>query len=370
MNNHLPFTKPTLGEAEFAAVQAVLESGWITTGAKVQQLEQALTDYIGGNIQVRLFNSATSALEAVLLAHDIGDGDEVIVPAMSFVASANVIVRCGATPVFVDVDLVSRNINSETVKPAITEKTRAIMPVHFAGRVVELAPIYQLAKQHNLLVLEDAAQAIGSQYQQQYIGSRGNPVCFSFHPNKNMTTIEGGAVATNDIELIKRLEQIRFHGIVRDEHGEMDVLAWGGKMNMPDVNAALGLVQLSKLDDFNQQRQRLAQHYIKQLPQHSAFIIPEQVEGHSWHMFCILVDWQQLGMSRVEFQDSLKQQGIMVGIHYPAMHLFSLYQNYGYQVGDFPNAEQIGEQTVTLPLFPAMTLADVDRVCLAISERL
>ena len=362
----LPFTRPTLDSEELEAIKEVLESGWLATGPKVAAFEAALANYVGSGVQLRAFNSATSALEAVLLACKIGTGDEVIVPAMSFVASANVIVRCGATPKFIDVELISRNITAAAVAAAITPKTKAIIPVHFAGRAVDMEAIYELAAQQNLLVLEDAAQAIGTQYQGRQIGSSGNPVCFSFHPNKNITTIEGGAVAVNDPVLLKRIESIRFHGIDKNAQGEMDVSAWGGKMNMPDVGAALGLVQLKKLDAFNRKRRALAQRYLQNLPTHDALVLPADVEGHSWHMFCVLLDWAKIGLSRNQALETLKQQGITAGIHYPAIHLFSFYRQYGYKLGDFPNAERIGNQTLTLPLFPGMEEKDVDRVCSAV----
>lgn len=181
-----------------------------------------------------------------------------------------------------------------------------------------------------------------------------------------MTTIEGGALAINDPVLLKKIEGIRFHGIERDAQGGMDVTAWGGKMNMPDVSAALGLVQLNKLDGFNRKRRTLVERYLQQLPAHDALVLPADVEGHSWHMFCILLDWEKIGMNRNQTLEVLKQQSITAGIHYPAMHLFSLYRQYGYKPGDFPNAERIGEQTLTLPLFPGMEENDVDRVCSAV----
>lgn len=358
----LPFTRPTLGEEEFSAVREVLQSGWITSGPRVLELEKNLAAYIGGGVDVRLFNSATAALEAVLIARDIGPGDEVIVPAMSFVASANVVVRTGATPVFVDVGLESRNLDVDAIRPAITENTRAIMPVHFAGMPVDMAPIYELAARENLVVLEDAAQAIGTRYQGRQIGSSGNPVSFSFHPNKNMTTIEGGAIASSDPNLIKQLESIRFHGISRNDKGEMQVEAWGGKMNLPDVNATIGVVQLRKLDDFNARRRVLAERYFKRMPRHPALVLPADAPGHSWHMFCVCLDFESMGMSREDVLETFKAQDILLGMHYPAMHLFGLYRQLGYSRGDFPVAEQIGDQTFTLPLFPAMTTDDVDRV--------
>ncbi len=360
--NMLPFTRPTLGEEESNAVQQVMNSGWITSGPRVLELEQALAEYIGGDIVVRLFNSATAALEAVLMAENIGPGDEVIVPAMSFVASANVVVRTGATPVFVDVELKSRNLNADAVSLAVNDKTKAVIPVHFAGMPVDLAPIYSLAQDRGLLVLEDAAQAIGTKYQHRQIGSYGNPVAFSFHANKNLTTIEGGAIASNDRKLIKKLDSIRFHGISRNDDGDMMVEAWGGKMNLPDINAAVGLVQLKKLDSFNAKRRQLADRYFAQLPSHPALILPAQDPGHSWHMFCICLDLAALGLSRKEVLEVFQRENIMLGMHYPAMHLFGLYRKLGYSAGDFPIAEQIGAQTFTLPLFPTMTIGDVDRV--------
>ncbi|MCG6887013.1 MAG: DegT/DnrJ/EryC1/StrS family aminotransferase, partial [Proteobacteria bacterium] len=316
------------------------------------------------------FNSATSGLEAILLAAGIGPGDEVIVPAMSFVATANVVVRVGARPVFVEVDLVSRNLRVDEVRDALTDRTRAIMPVHFAGRAVDLAPLRELAESHRLLLIEDAAQAIGSEYEGKRIGASGNPVCFSFHPNKNITTIEGGAVACRDTALLARLRRLRFHGIERDAAGNMDVPEWGGKMNLPDVNAALGLAQLPRLDGFNARRRELARRYLTELPDHPALVLPQEVDGHSWHMFCICLDFEALGTERSAVQQQLQAVGIGCGIHYPAMHLFSMYQALGYAAGDFPVAERIGTQTLTLPLFPDMLDEDVTRVCRALMQLL
>jgi len=366
----LPFTRPTLGEEEYVAVRDVLQSGWITSGPRVLELEKELADYIGGGVDVRLFSSATAALEAVLIAAGIGPGDEVIVPAMSFVASANVVVRTGATPVFVDVGLESRNLDVDAIRPAISEKTRAVMPVHFAGMPVDLVPVYELASRKKLLVLEDAAQAIGTRYQGRQIGASGNPVSFSFHPNKNMTTIEGGAIASDDPHLIRQLESIRFHGISRNADGEMQVEAWGGKMNLPDVNAAIGLAQLKKLDDFNDRRRRLAERYFRQMPRHPALVLPADAPGHSWHMYCVCLDFGSLGMKREDVLAVFRNEDIVLGMHYPAMHLFGLYRQYGYRRGDFPVAERIGEQTFTLPLFPAMSDGDVDRVASVFSRLL
>lgn len=366
----LPFTRPSIGDEEKRAVTEVLTSGWLATGPRVGSFEQALTDYLGGGVMVRAFNSGTSALEAALIAAGIGPGDEVIVPAMSFVATANIVVRAGAVPMFVDVDPVSRNLSIETVERALTSRTRAIVPVHFAGRGVEMGPLRVLASERGLLMLEDAAQAIGTRIDDTPVGASGNPVCFSFHPNKNMTTIEGGALACSDTGLVRRAERIRFHGIERGAEGIMDVPEWGGKMNMPDVNAAIGLVQLGRLEGFNQRRRELALGYLDKLPRHPAMTLPADAPGHSWHMFCVCVDFKAMGTTRSAFQGRLQSLGVGTGVHYPAMHLYSLYRKFGYQPGDFPVAERIGEQTLTLPLFPAMTGEDLERVCGAFEQLL
>jgi dTDP-4-amino-4,6-dideoxygalactose transaminase len=366
----LPFTRPTLGEEEYAAIREVLDSGWLTSGPKVRAFEEALEAYIGGEVTVRAFNSGTSALEAALLAAGVGPGDEVIVPAMSFAATANVVVRVGAVPVFADVELHSRNLDVEAVRAALTPRTRALMPVHFAGLAVDLDPIDELAAQQGLLVVEDAAHAIGTRCGERRLGSRGNPVCFSFHPNKNMTTIEGGALASSDRQYVRRIERIRFHGIERDDLGNINVPQWGGKMNLTDVGAALGLAQLAKLDAFNRRRRTLAERYLERLPRHGALVLPADGQGHTWHMFCVCIDYAALGTDRAAFQQALAERGVGTGVHYPALHLFGLYRRYGYGPGDFPVAERIGAQTLTLPLFPAMTEEDVDRVCSALTELL
>lgn len=364
--DYLPFTRPSLSEEEFAAVRSVLESGWITTGPNTAALEQALAETIGNGVDVLAFNSGTSALEAALLAADIGPGDEVILPAMSFVATANVVLRVGARPRFVDVEALSRNIDATAVEAAITPSTRAIMPVHFAGRPADLSNLRDIATRHRLWLIEDAAQAIGSAYQGQLIGAHGNPVCFSFHPNKNITTIEGGAIALRNGPLARRLKRIRFHGIEKDQDGEVQVPEWGGKMNLPDVGAALGLAQLPRLNGFNARRKALALKYLERLRPSELLELPADAPGHSWHMFCIRIDYAALGTTRAHFVEALAERGIGAGVHYPAMHLFGLYRRLGYGPGDFPEAERIGAQTLTLPLFPTMQDADVERVCAAL----
>jgi dTDP-4-amino-4,6-dideoxygalactose transaminase len=366
--NFLPFARPTIDEETIAGVAEVLRSGWITSGPKVQEFEQALSDYLGGRI-VRTFTSATGALEVALQACGIGPGHEVIVPAMTFAASANVVMRVGAKPVFVDVELATRNLDPARLEAAITPQTRAIMPVHFAGLAVAMDRIYDVAERHHLRVIEDAAHAIGTRWNGKRIGSFGDLVSFSFHPNKNMTTIEGGALSLPSDAELKAVELQRFHGLRRDPDGTADVLLPGGKYNLSDVAARIGLSQLKQLEAFNARRRVLVARYFERMRTDPPCLLPAHGDdGHIWHIFAPLLPLDHLRLSRGEFIRAMHERGIGVGVHYPALHLFTAYRKLGYKEGDFPNAEKIGRETVTLPLFPTMELSDVDRVCDAVAE--
>ncbi|HXY77043.1 MAG TPA: DegT/DnrJ/EryC1/StrS aminotransferase family protein [Steroidobacteraceae bacterium] len=358
----LPFTRPDIDEETIASVAEVLRSGWLATGPKVAQFEAELSVYFGGR-PVRTQTSATAGLEMALLACGIGEGDEVITPALSFVATANVIVRVGAHPVFVDVGLDSRNIDLDAVEAAITPRTRAIMPVHFAGMPLDMDRLYAIADRHGLRVIEDAAHAIGSAHKGRRIGSFGDLVCFSFHPNKNITTIEGGAISGGSPEELKTIELHRFHGQVKSGVDAFDTLLAGGKSNLSDVAAAVGLGQLKRLEQFNARRRALAARYFELWGRNAPLRLPARGDaGHSWHIFTPLLPLEKLTISRRAFIEAMKGRGISVGVHYPAIHLFSAYRALGYRAGQFPNAERIGRETVTLPLFPAMDDADVERV--------
>jgi dTDP-4-amino-4,6-dideoxygalactose transaminase len=362
----LPFTRPSLDEATIQGVVEVLRSGWLATGPNVARLEAALSDYVGGRA-VRVMTSATAALEIALLAAGVGPGDEVITPAMSFTATANVIARVGARPVFVDVGLDSRNIDLELAERAITPATRALMPVHFSGLPLDMDRLYQIARVHGLRVIEDAAHAIGSSHAGRRIGALGDLVCFSFHPNKNMTTLEGGALVADDPAELAAIDLHRFHGLDRLPDGTMEVTLPGGKCNLTDVAARVGLGQLPLLDGFNDRRRKLAGRYFDLLADESRLRLPARGDaGHSWHMFAPLLDLEQLSITRADFIALMRERGIGVGVHYPAIHLFRYYRAMGHRDGDFPNAERIGRETVTLPLFPAMADSDVDRVCTAL----
>ena len=369
MKAFLPFTRPSIDEASIAAVADVFRSGQLASGPKVAAFEGALAAYLGGERRVRVMTSATAGLEMALEVAGVGPEDEVIVPAMSFAASANVVARLRAKPAFVDIELSTRNIDLDRVPAAITSKTRAIMPVHFAGLPVDMEALYGLAAQHGLRVVEDAAHAIGSRYADKPIGSFGDLVVFSFHPNKNMTTIEGGAISTGDAMAAELIEQYRFHGIKRNPAGEVDVMFPGAKSNLTDIAAQIGIDQLRRLDGFNARRRALAQRYFEEFDGFSGVSLPACGDaGHSWHMFQVLIDFRARGMTRPAFQKIMADRGIGIGVHYPSIPSLKFYREAGYRDEDTPVAARVGRETVTLPLFPAMSDEDVGRVVGAIKE--
>jgi dTDP-4-amino-4,6-dideoxygalactose transaminase len=369
MTPFLPFTRPSIDEGSIAAVAEVFRSGQLASGPKVHAFETALAAYVGSNRHVRVMTSATAGLEMALEVAGVGRGDEVIVPAMSFAASANVIARVGAKPVFVDIELKSRNLDIGLVEAAITPRTRAIMPVHFSGLPVDMDALYGIAERRGLRVVEDAAHAIGSTYRGKKIGSFGDLVVFSFHPNKNMTCIEGGAIATKDAAEAALFEQYRFHGIKRNAEGEIDVMFPGAKSNLTDVAAQVGIDQLRRLDGFNARRRELANRYFEELGGYAGAVLPARGDaGHSWHMFQLLIDFAARGLTRPGFQKAMAERGIGIGVHYPCIPGLQYYRERGYRAEDTPVAARVGRETVTLPLFPAMHDEDVARVCRALRE--
>ncbi len=369
---YLPFARPTLDDATVADVGTVLRSGWLTSGPKVKAFEAALSLHVGGR-PVRVVSSATAALELALNVAGIGPGDEVITPAMTFFAAPNMIVKVGATPVFADVEPGTRNLDLDAVAARITHRTRAIMPTHFAGLPCDMDALYVLAKAHKLRVIEDAALAIGSSWRGRPIGSFGDLVVFSFHPNKNMTTIEGGALVVNDAREAAELEVLRFHGIRLLPDGTRDVTVAGGKFNLPDVNAAVGLRQLEQLPAFNARRRVLVARYFANFRSDPPCELPHpgyagDEVGHSWNMFAPLLPLDAVTLTRQAFRAAMEARGIGTGVSYEAAHLASAFRRFGYHRGDLPHTEHIAERTLTLPLFPTMTDADVDRVCAACAD--
>lgn len=371
----LPFTRPAIDEATIAEVAAVLRSGWLTSGPKVAAFEATLSDYCGGR-PVRAFNSGTATLEVALRLAKVSGGDTVITSPLTWVATANVILEVGATPLFVDVDPATRNLDLDKLEAAITPRTKAVIPVDLAGLPVDRDRLYAIAGRHGLRVVEDAAQSLGASWNGKPVGaSFGNGsdfVSFSFHANKNVTTGEGGALvlpADVDPALCERL---RLQGVKRFPDGGMDVDVLGGKWNLTDIAAAIGLGQLKRLAEFTERRRALARRYFDRLSEPDCARLglqlpPADFAQSNWHMFQPLLP---PGADRGDFIAAMKARGIGVGVHYPALHLFSLYRRLGFKAGDFPVAEDIGRRTVTLPLFPAMTDTDVDRVCSALAEAL
>jgi len=375
----LPFARPSISREAIAEVVACLESGWITTGPRVKKFEQALADYLGGPTVLAL-SSATGGLHLALLAVDLKPDDEVITTPMTFAATLNTIVLAGGRPVLVDVEPGTYNLDVTQLAQAITPRTRAIVPVHFAGLPVDLDPLYTLADKHGLRVIEDAAHAIGTEYKGKRIGSFGDTQVFSFHPNKNMTTGEGGAVATRDAAFADRIALLRFHGMDREAwhrfgktgNQHYEIIAPGFKYNMMDIQAALGLHQLPALEGFIERRTTLAQRYLTHLanwPQWSLPKAPGFAHRHAWHLFTPLINPDATGMTRDAFMEGMKQRNIGTGLHYRAVHLYPYYrEHYGFRPGNFPVAESVGERIVSLPLFPTMTEAEQDRVIAAMTD--
>lgn len=359
----LPFTRPSIDEETIAAVAEVLRSGWITSGPKVQAFEAALSEYCGGR-PVRAFSSGTATLEVALRLAGIGAGDEVVTTPLTWVATANVILAVGAKPVLVDVDPATRNIDLARVEAAITERTKAIIPVDLAGLPVDRDRLYRIAAAHRLRVVEDAAQAFGASCKGTRIGASGDFVSFSFHANKNLTTGEGGALVLPDDVDPALCERYRLQGVKRFPDGGMDVDVLGGKSNLTDIAAAIGLGQLKHLESFTERRRRLARRYLQRLDPALGLGLPlPDFSDCNWHMFQVLLPE---GVDRGRFIADMKARNIGVGVHYPALHLFTLYRGLGFKPGDFPEAERVGGRTITLPLFPMMDESDVDRVCDAI----
>ncbi|WP_114638196.1 DegT/DnrJ/EryC1/StrS family aminotransferase [Polynucleobacter necessarius] len=366
----IPFTRPSFNQETIDAVSEVLRSGWVTSGPKLAEFEATLSAYFGGR-PVRCFANGTATMKIALQVAGIGAGDEVITTPISWVATSNVILGVGAKPVFVDIDPITRNIDLNKVAAAITPNTRAIMPVYLAGLPVNMDQLYALAKQYKLRIIEDAAQAFGSQWQGKKIGSFGDLVSFSFQANKNLTTVEGGCLVLNNAEEAKLAEKFRLQGLTRQGMDGMDVDVLGGKDNFTDVNAVIGLQQLKQLPAYQTRRTALARQYFDAIRtqlksaglENLRLELPlENFNDSNWHMFQVVLPLDQLQVDRAQVMTELKDLGIGTGVHYPAITDFTLYKNQGYKTSDTPVAQRIGRSILTLPLFPAMQDEDIGRI--------
>jgi len=382
----LPFSRPDIGEEEIAEVVACLRSGWITTGPRVAQLEREFAAAVGAR-HALAFSSGTAALHATLLALELQPGDEVVVPALTWPATANMVVACGAVPVFADIDPSTWNLDPGALAAAVTPRTRLVMPVHFAGLPCDLDGLREAlaaAGRPEIGIVEDAAHAAGAAYKGRRIGATGEngtlAACFSFHPIKNMTTAEGGMVTTDDDRLAAAMKLWRFHGVRRDAWqaysaaekapATYDVVLPGFKYNLSDLHAALGLHQLRKLPHFNRRRGEIAAIYRRDLAALPGLQIPGRARyecHHPWHLFTVLPP------RRAPFMERLRELGIGTGLHFEAVHLHDYYRRrFGWREGSLPVAEEVCARIVSLPLFPAMTDEDagdvVQAVRLALSE--
>jgi len=375
----LIFGSPVIGEEEIAEVVDSLRSGWIGTGPKVRCFEEALADYIDVP-HCRCLSSCTAALILSLQVLGIGPGDEVLVPAMTFVASANAVEHAGATPILVDSVPGTGLIDLEAAERAITPRTRAIMPVHLAGRPVDMDRLAALRDRHRLFVIEDAAHAIGTEWKGRRIGSLGNLAAFSFYVTKNITTIEGGALVTEDPEIAAEVERLALHGLSLGAWQRFsdtgfrhyEVVRPGFKYNLTDVQAAVGLHQLPRLDHWIDQRAYLWERYdgmLQGLPVETP-PPPEPGTRHARHLYQLLLE-PDAPLTRDELLDALTERNIGTGVHYRGVHLHPFYRDkYGLRESDFPVASAISERTISLPLSPKVTEADQDDVVAALTELL
>jgi dTDP-4-amino-4,6-dideoxygalactose transaminase len=380
--NFLPFALPEIGEEEISEVVASLRSGWVTTGPKAKQFEADFVEYLGGGVEAIAVNSATAGLHLGLEAMGIVPGDEVITTTHTFTATAEVIRYLGADPVFVDVDPETLCIDVAEVERAITPRTKAIIPVHFAGRAANMSTLLAIARKHGLRVMEDAAHALPTTCDGKLIGTLDSDVTvFSFYANKTITTGEGGMLVTKNPEIAKRARVMRLHGINRDAFDRFtakapswyyEIVAPGFKYNMTDIAASIGVHQLKKVNLFQEKRAHIASLYDKELADFPVILPPHAAENdvHSWHLYVIQLD-SSVNISRDDFIERMFSQGIGCSVHYIPLHLHPYWRDrYGLAPEMFPASQKIYERTLSLPLYTRMTEADVKRVVSAVKEAL
>ncbi len=371
----LPLSRPSIGDKEIEGVVSCLKSGWITTGPVCKAFEDKFCELTGASHAISI-SSATAGMHLTLLALGIGEGDEIITPSMTFASTINMIVMLKAKPVFVDIHYDALNINVDMIEEKISSKTKAIIPVHFAGAPVDMDRVLRTAGRHGLTIIEDAAHAAGTYYKGIHAGGFGHIAIFSFHPIKNITSGEGGMITGWDENLEKQLRLLRFHGIERDAwkrygkggNPEYDIHRPGFKYNLPDMQAALGLAQLSRLNEINRRRAEIATLYMEGLKDVEGIEtpgVPEYPHVHAWHLFIVKI----LSMDRGLFMEKLSQYNIGYGLHFPACHLLSyVKKQYSTGMGMLPETERAADKIISLPLFPDMKNDDVSYVCEAIKE--
>lgn len=372
MSVDLPFHKAWLEEEEHREVEDTLNSGWLTTGPKVLKFEEAFKEYIGCKHAVAL-NSCTAGLNLALALQNFPDGDEVITTPMTFPATANAILLQRLKPVFADIEPGTLTIDPRKIEAVITPRTRAIIPVHFAGHPCDMTPIQELANKHKLVIIEDAAHALESEYKGQKIGNMGNATAFSFYANKNITTGEGGMLVTNDDDLADTIRIMRLQGISRDawkRFGKSGFAHWeqtlaGHKCNMTDLNASLGLHQIKKVERFMILRKKYVSMYdnaFADVPELETLAVRDYATS-AHHIYIIALQLERLTVDRDGFLDAIQSAGIGVAVHYVALHLQPYYvKNFNTKPQDFPIASNYSERVISLPLYPKMSSADVEQV--------
>jgi len=374
----LPFARPLIEQEDIEEVVDTLNSDWLTTGPKTHLFEEEFAKYIGCKYAVAV-NSCTAALHVSLAALGIGKGDEVITTPYTFISTVNVILQQRAVPVFVDIKPDTFNINPDLIGEKINDKTKAIMPVHFAGQPCEMKKILKIAKDNNLMVIEDAAHAISAEYEGKKIGTIGDATSFSFYPTKNMTTGEGGMVTTNDEELANKCKIWGLHGISKDAWRRYsaegswyyEVVCPGYKYNMTDIQASLGLHQLKKLNRFQRKRKKIVKAYDEAFKDIKEITIPFVKDNikHAWHLYVIKIVSENLKVNRNQFIEALKAENIGTSVHFIPAHFQPYYRDtFGFKTGDFPNAEYAFERVISLPLFPKMSDNDVKDVINAVRK--
>lgn len=371
----LPLSRPSIGESEIDGVVSCLKSGWITTGPICTSFEGQFCELTGASHAISL-SSGTAGMHLMMLTLELKDGDEIITPSMTFASTINMITLCGAKPIFIDIDYDTLNINADLIEEAITERTKAIIPVHFAGAPADMDRIVDIAGRYNLPIIEDAAHAVGAYYKDVHAGGFGHPAIFSFHPLKNITAGEGGMITHSDDQLEKRLRLLRFHGIERDAwkrygkggNPEYDINEPGFKYNLTDIQAALGSAQLARLEELNNRRKELADLYKENLAGVKGLDMPGVASYrhvHVWHLFVVKVT----GMSRERFMKKLTEYNIGYGIHFPPGHYLSyIKKRFGIMEEKLSETARAADRIVSLPLFPGMENKDVLYVCEAIKE--
>lgn len=354
----IPYGRQSIDRTDIDAVTKVLGSDWLTQGPKIKEFEDALAEYCGAKYAVAACNG-TAALHLAYLAGNLKHGDEVITTPNTFVATSNMLLAVGAKPVFCDIDLSTYNIDESKIESLITKKTKAIVPVHFAGHPCDMDKILKIAKKYKLLVIEDACHALGAEYKDKKIGSIGDMTIFSFHPVKSITTGEGGAILTNNETLYKKLISLRSHGIHKDENGFNVMTEFGYNYRLTDLQASLGTSQLKKLDKFIRSRRKIVSLYKKGLANIKGLGLPAISEGSSWHIYVIRAENSKIRAALAEY---LKKAGIGINFHYPSVYSHPYYRKNGYGKIKLSNEEIYQGTCITLPIYPSMTAQNVKYV--------